>query len=244
MVPCLKGDQIIMKRAVLTLILMLSMPLAAVAYETPACRDSDRACKTFRTLSEEEKYEMIVQKAGPAEKYSPETQYYIGQAYLQLAGRETNTPDQEEQFCRKALEYGQHQAYMGLYFINAQKDPEAALEYLRLYSLTSPADSVPFVLLGESELDKGNYAAADIFLREAKRVARAQSPRVDWMLFQANYMMENYTFAGEMFGRALENAKFRKEVKRLLSDKNFKGIEKRPEFRKYRAVFSESKLNS
>lgn len=233
-----------MLRTTFAFILVVSIPLTVSAFEPPACGDADKACRKFRALSEKEKYEAIAAKAGPASEYSEQAQYYIGQAYLQLAGREGNTPEQEELFCRKALEYGQHQAYMGLYFINAQRDHDAALHYLRLYTLTGPSDSVPFVILGENELSKGNYRAADIFLREAKRVARAQSPRVDWMLFQANYLMQNYRFAGEMLGRALEHGKFEKELRTLLADKEYRGLVKRPEFRKYRPVFADLQNNS
>jgi hypothetical protein len=52
------------------------------------------------------------------------------------------------------------------------------------------------------------------------------------MLFQANFLLGNYRFAGEMFEAALRDG-FDKEVKTIASDPRFKGIEQRPEFKKY-----------
>jgi hypothetical protein len=75
-------------------------------------------------------------------------------------------------------------------------------------------------------------------------VARARSARVDWLLFQTNYHLRNYSDAGEMLASALENGKFDKELKVILSREEFKGIEERPEFMKYRDVFKEAKRNS
>lgn len=228
-------------RTILYLVLMMA-PLAAAAFQAPDC--ADKACGKLRRLAEEEKYEKLIGAVEAGKQYSEAARYYIGKAYLELAAKDGNTPGQEEQYCRKALEYGQLQAYMGLYFINAQKDPERALGFLREYVLTAPADPVPFVILGESEMEKENYKAADIFLREAKRVSRAHSPRVDWLLFQTNYHLKDYAFAGAMLASALENGRFDAELKTILVDEHYKGIEKRPEFRKYRDVFKEVRKNS
>jgi hypothetical protein len=122
---------------------------------------------------------------------------------------------------------------MGLYFIYVQRDEEQALGFLREYVKTKPRDTVPYVILGESELDKKNYKTADVYLRESKKVARASSPRVDWMLFQVNYLLGNYKAAGEMMEAALTNGTFEQELKELAADGRFKGMETRPEFKTY-----------
>ncbi|OGW36697.1 MAG: hypothetical protein A2X58_00120 [Nitrospirae bacterium GWC2_56_14] len=158
---------------------------------------------------------------------------YIGRAYLGIASRENNTSKQEEEYCRKALQYGAVQAYMGLYFITVQEAPETALGYLRQYVATKPGDSVPYVILGEAELEKRNYKEADSYLRESKKVARASSPRVDFMLFQANYMLGNFTDASQMLENALSSGQFDKQMSSLSADARFAGIEKRPEFKKF-----------
>ena len=122
---------------------------------------------------------------------------------------------------------------MGLYFITVQKDPDAALGYLRQYVAAKPRDSVPYVILGEAELMKGRYKEADAFLRESKKIARANSPRVDWMLFKANYLMGNYGDAARMLESALASGQFDGQVKELASDVRFSGIGSRAEFRKF-----------
>lgn len=229
--------------AFLALLFVPSLAPAATAF-APDCGNSDRACKNFQQLLMDEKFGEIASKADPNAKYSEDARYYIGKAYLGLAGREENTPEQEEAFCRKALEYGQTQAYMGLYFLSAQTDPKKALDYLREYVATKPGDPVPYVLLGESELEKGNYREADALLRESKKVGKARSARVDWLLFQANYLAENYAPASEMLEAALQQGKFDRELRELLADKRFDGIEKRPEFSKHKRVLIEAKTKS
>jgi tetratricopeptide (TPR) repeat protein len=152
---------------------------------------------------------------------------------LGLAPAENNTPEQEEQYCRKALEYGAIQAYMGLYFITVQKDPEAALAYLRQYVSSKPRDSVPYVILGEAELEKGHFQEADDLLRASKTVARANAPRVDWMLFKANYLMGKFDDAARLFATAVASGQFDTQVKELASDVRFQSIGKRPEFKNF-----------
>jgi tetratricopeptide (TPR) repeat protein len=203
------------------------------ASQNSRCIKSDTACMEFEQLAEAEQFDAIIKKVEAAKQYSEGSRHYIGKAYLALAGREENTAEQEETFCRKALEYGFNQAYMGLYFIHAQKDQEAALGYLKQYIATKPGDSVPYVILGESEFGKKNYQLADTYLRESKKVARAHSARVDWLLFQVNYLLGNYQFAGEMLESALKHGKFDQELKALTTDARFHGIEKRPEFKKW-----------
>lgn len=218
---------------VIVLVMVVLNALAGSAGAGPVCDEKDAACKKLAALAEEDQFEKIVGLANSAEKYSEASRDIIGKAYLMLAAKETNTPDQEEAFCRKALEFGAVQAYMGLYFINVQKDEEAALGFLRQYIATRPRDSVPYVLLGEAELIKKNYRLADEYLRESKKVARASSPRVDWMLFQANYLLGNFQYAGEMFESAVKNGRFEDELKSIARDIRFKGIAQRPGFQRH-----------
>jgi tetratricopeptide (TPR) repeat protein len=202
------------------------------AAEASLCKNDDSECKAFENSARSERFDEIIKKVDPAKRYSDGARHYIGQAYLSLASAETNTPEQEEAYCRKALEYGSVQAYMGLYFIHVQKDPEKALGFLKQYIETKPIDSVPYVILGESELGKKNYKLADEYLKASKKVARARSARVDWLLFQVNYLLGNYQFAGEMFESALAHDRFDEELRELAADERFRGIEQRPEFKK------------
>jgi tetratricopeptide (TPR) repeat protein len=222
-------------RAILAIIvpsLFIGVPDSISSQYSP-CIKSDTVCMEFEQLAEAGQVDAIIKKIDAAAQYSEGARHYIGMAYLSLAGREETTPEQEEAYCRKALEYGSNQAYMGLYFIHAQKDPEKALGFLRQYVETKPADSVPYVILGESELEKKNYKLADAYLRESKKVARARSTRVDWMLFQVNYILGNDQFAVEMLESALTDRRFEPELKALATDTPFQGIEKRPEFKKF-----------
>lgn len=225
-------------RAILAIIvpsLFIGVPESISSQYSP-CIKSDTVCMEFEQLAEAGQGDAIIKKIDAAAQYSEGARHYIGMAYLSLAGKEETTPEQEEAFCRQALEYGSSQAYMGLYFIHAQKDQEKALGFLRQYVETKPVDSVPYVILGESELEKKNYKLADTYLRESKKVARARSAQVDWMLFQANYLLGNYQYAGEMIESAVAHGKFNEELKSLGADKRFQGIEKRPEFRQFFAA--------
>ena len=203
------------------------------------CEEGDKVCREFEGLTENEKPEAIIAKyeAARSEKYSDESLRLIGGAYLALASRDNITPEQEEGYYRKALELKHYIAYMGLYFMYVQKDEDKALGFLREYVKTKPADTVPYVILGETELERKNYVSADAYLREAKKVAHAYSPRVDWLLFQANYLLKNYQFAKEMFESAVTKGKFEDEIKALSSDPRFEGIGKRPEFKIYEKLF-------
>lgn len=228
-------------RFILLLAFILAPGIARAASWAPDCKASDEPCATFQKQLWDGKFEAIVAAIAPDTKYSDEARYYIGKAYLGLAGKEGNTPGQEEAYCRKALEYGQTQAYMGLYFLTADTDPGKALGYLREYVATKPGDAVPYVILGESELEKGNYREADALLRESKKVGKARSSRVDWLLFQTNYLAKDYAVASEMLGNALQFGKFERELRELMADKRFAGIEDRPEFSRHRRVFIDAK---
>lgn len=228
-------------RIVLLLAFILVPAMAQAVSWAPDCKDSDGSCKTFQKHLMDGQFAAVIAKVAPNTTYSEEARYYIGKAYLGLAGSEGTTPEQEEAYCHKALEYGQTQAYMGLYFLTADKDPKKALDYLREYVATKPGDAVPYVILGESELEKGNYREADALLRESKKVGKAKSARVDWLLFQVNYLAKDYSSASEMLGNALQFGKFERELKEIMADKRFAGIENRPEFSKHRQVFIEAK---
>ncbi len=222
---------------ILIILIMIVMNSAPSNAAGAPCAETDTVCKQFSALSEQDQFDKIISLVDSSTVYSEAARGYIGKAYLALAAAETNTPEQEEAFCRKALDFGAVQAYMGLYFIYAQKDEAAALGFLKQYIATSPRDSVPYVILGESELDKKNYRLSDEYLRESKKVARASSPRVDWMLFQANYLLGNFQYAGEMFESAVKNGRFDEELKAIARDSRFEGITKRTEFRKHRSLF-------
>jgi tetratricopeptide (TPR) repeat protein len=197
----------------------------------------DGVCKELELLFNAGQYDQMIKRINVPTACSEESRRYIGRAYLALAASETNTAEQEEAFCRKAIEFGATQGYMGLYFLYAQNDEKRALGFLKQYIETRPADPVPFAILGEKELDERNYAGADKYLRESRRVARSHSARIDWMLFQANYLLGNYAYAAEMLDNALQNGRFDKGLDAVAKDGRFQGITTRPEFRKYREYF-------
>ncbi|MGE5809241.1 MAG: tetratricopeptide repeat protein [Nitrospirota bacterium] len=233
-----------MKKRFILVIALFVIALAAPASiraSAPAskCEDTDRDCKEFEQMLDAQQPDKVIARyeAAKTAQYSAAALRYIGDAYLLLASREDITPEQELGYYQKALEVKHYIAYMGLYFFYAQKDEEKALGFLREYVKTGPKDTVPYVILGESELNNKHYKLADAYLREGKKVAHAHSPRVDWLLFQANYLLGNYQFAAEMLESALTNGTFEKEVTALSSDVRFKGIESRPEFQKHRSLF-------
>jgi len=217
----------------ITILASIGAATAGSGPEPSRCKDADGVCKEFESLAQAGQFEKIVNRIDRTKQYSEEARRYIGHAYLQLAAVESNTPEQEEAFCRKAIEFGATQAYMGLYFIHVQKDGDKALEFLRQYIATKPRDSVPYVILGESELNRKNYQLADTYLRESKKVSRANSIHVDWMLFQANYLLGNYEYASERLETAMNSGKFDQDLKALASDARFEGMFTRPEFRKF-----------
>ena len=222
--------------ALFVILILIGFAASGFASDSPQpslCADKDLFCKEFETLVQNEQYDKVIGRIDEREAYSEMARQYIGRAYLGIASRENNTSKQEEEYCRKALQYGAVQAYMGLYFITVQEAPETALGYLRQYVATKPGDSVPYVILGEAELEKRNYKEADSYLRESKKVARASSPRVDFMLFQANYLLGNFTDASQMLENALSSGQFDKQMSSLSADARFAGIEKRPEFKKF-----------
>lgn len=225
-----------MKKIVIIMVVAVVIVLAGLSAAVAAVPGTecmkDRACQEFARLAENDQFDAILAKVDPNATYSSAAKDIIGQAYLMIAGKEGNTPEQEEMYCRKALEYGATSAYMGLYFIHAGENTEEALGYLREYVATKPNDAVPYVLLGESELEKGNYATARTLLENAKKLARGRSSHLDWLLFQAAYLTGDYALASNLLDSAIKQGYSVNDLKTLLSDPRFNGLEKRPEFRK------------
>lgn len=209
-----------------------------------ACTANDAQCKELAKLAAAEQFDRIIEKVDANKKYSEASKSYIGQAYLMIAGRETNTPEQEEQLCLKALEYGATSAYMGLYFIHAGRNPEKAIGFLKQYVATKPQDSVPYVLLGEVEMEKENYETANMYLRAAKSVARGHSTNLDWMLFQVNYLLHDFSYASVMLDGALAQGQFINEFKSLAADPRFADLGNRPEFRKYEPMIKSTSVKA
>ena len=226
----LRKMNIISKFAVAAILLMgHSIGLAA---ET-TCSSKDAPCREFAKLAEAGQFEKLIARVDGRKTYSSSARAVIGQAYLMIAGREGNTPAQEEQFCLKALEYGATSAYMGLYFIHAGQNEEKALGYLKQYVATGPKDSVPFVLLGEAEMNRKNYPASYTYLREAKKVARGASVNTDWLLFQASYLTGDYATASTMLDSSFAQGKTVGDLKSLVGDPRFSDMGKHQQFRKF-----------
>lgn len=222
--------------------IIVGVLIAATAFaanpapQVSRCSESDKVCRQFEKLAQAQQFEKIVDLYDVGTRYSNESRALIGEACMALASRPNVTPAQEEAYYRGALQVNHAIAYMGLYFIYVQKDEGKAMDFLREYIKTKPADTVPYAILGEIELNNKNYELADTYLRQAKKVAYAYSPRIDWMLFQANYLMKEYQTAKDMFGSAVTYGKFEKELRAMASDQRFDGIDMRPEFKKYQSM--------
>jgi tetratricopeptide (TPR) repeat protein len=212
--------------------LLIMMPSAVVTAEQ-ACADHNASCDSFTGPSESEHFEKLVAQVYPNRVYSSVERENIAQAYLMLAARESNTPEQEELYCQKALEYGAASAYMGLYFIHAGTNPEKAFGYLHQYVLTDPRDVLPYAILSEVALHRKNYRAAVEYLLKAKKVARGRSTNLDWLLFQASYLLGDYAVAASMLDSAITRGQYVNELRTLVIDPRFAGLAKRPEFEKY-----------
>jgi tetratricopeptide (TPR) repeat protein len=202
------------------------------------CEKNDATCLTFSELAVTGQFEQIIAAAGPGRTFSAGAREHIGQAYLMMAGRESNTLEQEEQFCRKALEFGASAAYLGLYFIYAGNEPQKATGFLKQYVATNPRDPLPYVILGEYELDQRNYAAARDYLAQARLFARGRSSNLDWLMFQVHYLLGDYAAAAVMLDSAVIQGQPLPELKVLMENPRFLGIENRPEFQKYGTLIS------
>jgi Flp pilus assembly protein TadD len=225
------------KQLMIMIVVAFGLFISGITAAEKQCPEKDEQCSEFARLAETEQYDKIIESIDAKTTYSDASRNIIGQAYLMIAGRESNTPEQEEQYCRKALEYGATSAYMGLYFIYASKDTEAALGFLKQYVATKPRDSVPYVLLGEAELQKKNYQTADAYLREAKKFARGHSTNLAWLSFMAGYLTGDYPYAHAMLESAIKDPTYEKELRALASDPRFAGMVKRPEFKQYEYLF-------
>jgi tetratricopeptide (TPR) repeat protein len=208
-----------------------------------ACGGNDTVCKKFAALAAAGRFEKIVEKVNPYQTYSTATMDLIGQAYLMMAGRENNTPEQKEKFCVKALEYGATSAYLDLYYIHAGTDAQKALRYLKQYIATKPQDSALYTLLGETEFNKGNYAGAQQYLQEAKKVARGRSVNLDWLLFKASYLSGDYKTASVMLDSSLGQGKTMGDIKALVaSDSRFSEMNRRSDFSKFFNILNGTKM--
>jgi len=101
------------------------------------------------------------------------------------------------------------------------------------YIATAPRDSIPFFILGESEMTKKNYAAAHAYLREAKNNSRGSSVNIDWMLFQAGCLTGDYTTARAMLDSSFSLGKTVGDLKALVVDRRFSDMGRRSEFKKF-----------
>jgi hypothetical protein len=217
---------------ILTAVFCLIAAPAAVFASSPAsrCSDADTVCGNLEQLFETQQPEKIVEQYSPSKQFSEASLRYIGAAYMALASQRNILPDQEEGYYRKALEVKYNISYMGLYFFYVQKDKEKALGFLREYVKTRPIDTLPFIILGEVEMNRNNVQLADSYLRSGREVAYGRSPRIDWLLFQTNFLLKNYEFSRDMFVNAVTKGNFNNELRSITSDPRFAGIDKRPEF--------------
>jgi len=199
-----------------------------------SCAKNDTNCREFAALSAAGKHQAIIDKANPKRSYSDAARALIGNAYLMAAGREGNTPQQEEQLCLKALEYGATSAYMGLYFLYAKTDLVKANGFLKQFVETKPQDAAPYVLLGESDFKQGNYKSAKDYFHEAKKVSRGKTGDLDWFLFKASYLAGDLSMASMMLDSAFSQGKTTGDLRALASsDNRFAGMGKQYEFRKF-----------
>ena len=82
---------------IMAVVIIISGQSGAVAAGM-SCAEKDRACREFSTLAAADQFDKIIEKVDAKKDYSEAARSIIGQAYLMVAGRETNTPEQEEQF--------------------------------------------------------------------------------------------------------------------------------------------------
>jgi tetratricopeptide (TPR) repeat protein len=201
---------------------------------TSTCAKSDAVCREFAAFSAAEKYQAIIDKVNPKRSYSDAARALIGNAYLMAAGREDNTPQQKEQLCLNALEYGATSAYMGLYFIYAKTDTVKANGFLKQFVETKPQDPTPYTLLGEAEFKQGNYKTAKEYLHEAKKVTSGKSGDLDWFLFKASFLAGDFAMASMMLDSSFSQGKTAGDLKALVSsDDRFAAMGKQYEFRKF-----------
>ncbi len=209
---------------------------------TRSCGSNDAACREFAALAKAGRHEKIVEKVKPNRTYSEAAKELIGKSYLVMAGKDGVAPEQVERLCRKALEYGETSAYMGLYFIYVKTDLEKANGFLKQYVATKPENSMPYVLLGQADFDRGNYEGAKGYLKEARKIGGAKAG-VDWLLFKASYLAGDFTTSSEMLNSSFSQGKTVGDLKALLStDPRFSEMGKQPEFRKFYTILNGREL--
>ena len=223
--------------SLVSFVLILAVQSEGLA-ETRTCGGNDSACREFAALAKTGQYEKIVEKADPKKTYSEAARELIGRSYLVMAGKDGVAPEQQEQLCKKALEYGETSAYMGLYFIHTKIDPDKANGFLKKYVATGPEDSMPYFLLGQAEFDRGNYKGAKEYLKEARKIGGAKS-EVDWLLFKASYLAGDYTTSSEMLDSSFSRGKTVGDLKSLVStDPRFSEMGQQVEFRKFYTILN------
>ena len=219
--------------SLITVVLFITGGQSAGFAENKACEEHDALCRSFSELADNGQFYRIIAQVSPDRTYSSAARQIIGKAYLMMAGNETNTKEQEEIYCRKAVAFGAPSAYMGLYFLNAGQDVETAILFLKRYVSTGARDFLPYVILGEYELGQGQAASAKDYLLAARKIAQGRPANLDWLLFQANYLLGDYAVASAMLDSAILHGQPLAELKDLMADPRFLGFVTRPEFRKY-----------
>jgi tetratricopeptide (TPR) repeat protein len=226
-----------MKKDIIVLLVVFVLVISGQAdlfAGTSSCAKSDAVCREFAALSDAGKHQTIIDNVNPKRSYSDKARMLIGNAYLIVAGREDNTPQQKEQLYMNALEYGATSAYMGLYFIHAKTDTVKANGYLKQFVETKPQDATPYFLLGEADYKQGNFKSAKEYLHEAKKVSHGKSGDIDWFLFKASYLAGDFFMASAMLDSSFSQGKTAGDLKALVSsDQRFSGMGKKYEFRKF-----------
>ncbi|MHB8843691.1 MAG: tetratricopeptide repeat protein [Nitrospirota bacterium] len=226
-----------MKKHIVATLAVVILILSASSYIFAGggvCAKKDAVCREFDSLNAAGKYQSIIDKVNPKRSYSDEARALIGNAYLMAAGREGNTPQQEEQLCLKALNYGATSAYMSLYFLYVKTDEAKAAGFLKQFVKTKPRDAAPYMLLGEADYKRGNFAGAKDYLHEAKAVSRGTSGDLDWLLFKVSYLAGDRKLASAMLESAFSSGKTSGDLKALVSsDARFAEMGKQYEFRKF-----------
>lgn len=219
-------------------LIVLALTVSAVAPASFAndgfC--TDEKCKALEKQYYKEEYKNIVSTVDPKEQYSEGSRFYIGMSYVNLAEKASSFAEKDK-FYRQAISVKYYPAYMSLYGLYLEKNPEIALGFLMEYLKTNPDDPAPFVTAGKVDLEKGNYKNANRYLRRARALSNGHTAEIDWLLFKTNYILGNYKFAREMFESASAQSRLTDNIRDLRSDPRFAGIEDRPEFKEYKELF-------
>jgi len=198
---------------------------------------SDDICKKLEKQYFKKEYDKIVSAVDPKERYSEGSIFYIGMSYTILAEKSSSLQARDKLY-RDAIAVKYYPAYMSLYNLYREKNPETAMVFVNEYVKTNPSDSAPFLVLGEAQFNKKNYSEADKYLRKARKLSKGHTSEIDWLLFKANYILGNYAFASKMFESAIAQSRFTEEIRAIKSDPGFVGIESRPEFKQYARLFA------